>query len=77
MSGRAGKAQDLYALGTTLHRVFAGLSDEEAMTLNDIPALSADVPRPIHGLIAGLRREVPCQRLSAVFAKSAFDRLSR
>ena len=52
VSGRAGELQDLYALGTTLHRVFAGFSDEKAIVSKTLPPLPADVPPAIRDLIA-------------------------
>jgi hypothetical protein len=75
MSGRSGELQDLYALGTTLHRVFARLSDEKAMGLKVLPTLPGSVPSAIRDLIAALRNKVPHQRPSASSAKSVFDRL--
>jgi Protein kinase domain len=72
VSGRAGELQDLYALGTTLHRVFAGFSDEKAIVSKTLPPLPADVPPSIRDLIASLRHEVPRQRPSAASAKCVF-----
>jgi hypothetical protein len=76
MSGRSGERQDLYALGTALHRLFAGLSDEKATALDTPPSLPEHVPSTIRDLISGLRDEVPRQRPSAASAKSVFERLS-
>ena len=73
MSGRSGELQDRYALGTALHRVFAGLSDREAKNLNALPPLPESVPSGIRDLITSLRNEIPRRRASAAFATSVFD----
>jgi hypothetical protein len=73
ISGRSGELLDLYALGTTLHRLFVGLSDEKAMALDTLPPLPEHVPSTIGDLISGLRKEVPRQRPSAASARSVFD----
>jgi hypothetical protein len=75
ISGRSGERHDLYALGTTLHRMFAGLTDEKAMALDAPLSLPERVPSAIRDLIAGLRNEVPRRRPSAIVAKSVFDQL--
>jgi hypothetical protein len=72
VSGRASERQDLYALGTALHRVFAGLSDEEAMTMAALPPLPPEVPAHISQLVASLRHEIPRRRLTAAFARGVF-----
>jgi len=76
VSGRAAERQDLYALGTALHRVFAGLSDEEALTMASLPPLPPEVPAHISQLVASLRHEIPRRRLSAAFARGVFDQLA-
>lgn len=73
-SGRAGELQDLYALGTTLHRVFAGLSDAKA-SAEPLPPLPESIPSAVRHLIARLRDDVPRRRASAAVAKRLFDPL--
>jgi hypothetical protein len=73
-SGRSRELQDLYALGTTLHRLFAGVSDEKATSMDALPPLAEDVPSAIRDLIAGLRNEIPRRRPSAASAKRVFER---
>jgi hypothetical protein len=75
MSGRSGERHDLYALGTTLHRMFAGLTDEKANALDTLPPLAEHVPSTIRDLILGLRDEVPRRRPSAASARSICDHL--
>jgi hypothetical protein len=67
--------QDLYALGTTLHRIFTGLSDERAMALDVLPAIPESVPIAIRDLIALLRNKDSHQRPSAAYATKVFDEL--
>jgi hypothetical protein len=56
--------------------VFAGLSDEEAMTMASLPPLPPEVPAHISRLVASLRHEIPRRRLSAAFARTVFDQLA-
>jgi hypothetical protein len=74
-SGRAGELQDLYGLGTTLHRIMTGLTDEKAMALGALPPLSDGIPPAIRDMIAALRHEVPHLRASAAATRRVFDRL--
>jgi hypothetical protein len=74
-SGRSGELQDRYALGTTLHCVFAGLSGEKAIRLKSLPPLPETVPSELRKVIAELRHNVPHRRVSAAAAKSVFEGL--
>ncbi|HEY7244737.1 MAG TPA: lipopolysaccharide kinase InaA family protein [Xanthobacteraceae bacterium] len=74
-SGRAGELQDRYALGTVLHAVFAGLSEERVASLESLPPLPETVPSALRDLIAQLRHAVPRRRASAAVAKRVFDGL--
>ena len=74
-SGRSGELQDRFALGTTLHCVFAGLSGEKAIRLKSLPPLPETVPSELRKVIAELRHNVPHRRVSAATAKSVFEGL--
>jgi hypothetical protein len=68
-SGRSGELQDRYALGTTLHSVFAGLSDEKAIGLESLPPLLETVPSALCGTTfhAGVLRPPRRRAFSTVF----------
>lgn len=72
-SGKDAERQDLYALGVTLHRLFAGCSDRQVFDPASLAELPDAVPRVVRDAIDALKNPVPRERPPARIVKQAFE----
>ena len=72
-SGKQAEQQDLYALGVTLHRLFAGCSDRQVFYPAALAGLPDAVPRVVREAIDALKNPVPRERPPARIVKQAFE----
>lgn len=65
------EAEDLYALGATLHHIFSGRSPESDARLPPIGSLRRGIPPEVRGIVSALTEVIPGSRPAATVVAAA------